>query len=171
MGRTRNLPDIDRRLALTLPIVIAMAWLTLTVMLVGTASAAVPPKVTSVTINDGTPQRSRVTFVQVDFDQLVTVNPGAFQLVRPLDNAVVDVSWDLTGSRAHSTRARLTFSGVFTEFGSLADGRYRLTAVASAITGPGGPLDGDGNGTSGDDYVLASAAAPNPPTHIWRIFG
>jgi hypothetical protein len=171
MGRTLNPLDIAQRLACALPRVVPMACLSLAVMLVGTARAAVAPKVTNVTINDGTPQRSRVTFVQVDFSQVVTANPGAFQLVRPLDNAVVTLSVDLSASSATSTRAILTFSGANTEFGSLADGRYRLTIVASAVSSPSGQLDGDGDGTGGDDYVLESAPAPGAPSNIWRFFG
>ena len=50
----------------------------------------------------------------------------------------------------------------------LADGRYTLTAFAAQING--GNFDGNGDGTGGDDYVLASAP-PNPPTNLFRFYG
>src|SRR5262249_54153911 len=56
---------------------------------------------------------------------------------------------------------------------SLADGRYILTAIAGQFSGAG--LDGDGNGTGGDNYATPSAANnPNggvPPTGIFRLYG
>ena len=56
----------------------------------------------------------------------------------------------------------LTFSGAFTEGpGSLIDGNYTLTLIASKIQGVGGFLDGDANGVGGDDKTLL--------TH--RLFG
>ena len=55
--------------------------------------------------------------------------------------------------------------------GSLQDGRYALTIFASEVSGTGGLLDGDCNGVAGDNFVLASAASPNPPTNIFRFFG
>src|SRR5262249_31808385 len=55
--------------------------------------------------------------------------------------------------------------------GSLADGRYSLTIVASKVTVAGVPLDGNCDGIDGDDFVFAGPAAPNPPGGIFRFFG
>src|SRR5262249_60190207 len=70
-----------------------------------------------------------------------------------------------------ATRVTLTFHGALSDLGSLEDGRYTLTVIASQVSNANGNLDGNGDGTAGDDYVLASDAAPNPPTNIFRFFG
>ena len=54
----------------------------------------------------------------------------------------------------------LTFSGADTEFGSLADGRYTLTIFASQVSNANGNLDGNGDGTGGDNYVMAADPSP-----------
>ena len=135
-------------------------------------AGAPPPKVASVVINNGAAQRSRVTSVQIDFDGVVAftgVAASAFQLQRMSDNVAVTLS--VSASNSTFTRAVLTWVGTGTEFGSLQDGRWRLRIIATAVSGPGGNLDGDGNGTGGDDYVLASALAPSAPTNVFRHFG
>jgi hypothetical protein len=126
-----------------------------------------PPSVASVVINDGSAQRSRVTSVTVNFDQPVTLpaNPAdAFTLKRQSDNMLVTLSAAVTGNAV-----TLTFTGGPVQFGSLADGRYTLTALAARING--GYFDGNGDSVVGDDYVLASAATGNPPTNIFRFYG
>src|SRR5262249_41743274 len=68
----------------------------------------------------------------------------------------------------------LTFSGTDTESTSLADGRYTLTIFAAQVSNANGSLDGNGDGVSGDNYVLAADPTPNPPgplTGIFRFFG
>jgi hypothetical protein len=57
------------------------------------------------------------------------------------------------------------FSGADTTAGSLNDGRYVLTALASQITAGGAPLDGNGDGTAGDNYTLTDAGG------LFRLFG
>jgi hypothetical protein len=135
-------------------------------------AAAPPATVSAVVVNDGSAQRSRVTSLKVGFDQVVSFSgapAAAFQLKRQSDNAVVTLSAavDNTGP---GTLATLTFSGTSAvDFGSLADGRYTLTIDADQVSNANGKLDGDGNGTGGDDYVLVGApgAAPN----LYRLFG
>ena len=51
----------------------------------------------------------------------------------------------------------------------MADGRYSFKVVAANVNG--GLFDGNGDFVAGDDYVLASAVAPNSPTNIFRYFG
>ncbi|MBX7105605.1 MAG: hypothetical protein K1X57_16090 [Gemmataceae bacterium] len=126
-----------------------------------------PASVAQVKVNDGSAQRSRVTNLTVTFDQTVTLPPNpadAFQLKRQNDNSNVALDATLVGDSV-----TLTFTGGPVEFGSLADGRYTLIVLASKVNG--GTFDGDGDGIAGDDYVLASAASPNPPTNIFRLFG
>jgi len=130
------------------------------------------PQVQSVVLNGGSPQRSRVTEVAIAFNQVVNLpaNPAdAFQILRQSDNALAALSASVVNGA--NTVVTLTFTGGLSEFGSLADDRYTLTIDASKVSTPLGTLDGNGDGTGGDSYVLASAAAPNPPTNIFRYFG
>jgi hypothetical protein len=140
-----------------------------------TPIAAAPSKVTSVVINNGAVQRSRVTSLKVNFDNPVSVaNPtAAFSLVRVGDSASVTLNTVIDGS---GTFATITFTGGAVDGAnpvrSLADGRYTLTANASAFGGGG--LDGDGNGVGGDNFVLASTpygGPGNPATGVFRLFG
>src|SRR5207249_10686868 len=57
------------------------------------------------------------------------------------------------------------FMGPETEFGSLRDGRYTLTAIASQISAGGQALDGNGDGTPGDNYTFGDAQG------LFRFFG
>lgn len=110
--------------------------------------------VLSVKVNDGSTQRSMVTSLTVNFDRPVSTNPSSFQLVRISDGAPVALSATPTG-----TSVTLNFTGGPVEFGSLADGKYMLTAIAAEING--GNLDGNGDKTPGDNYQFM--------TH--RLFG
>lgn len=131
-----------------------------TVSLINTG-AATPAKITAVTINDGTAQRSRVTSITLTFDNPPSL-PGSpadgFQLKRLSDNAVVSLAASVS-----SNTVTLTFTGGPVEFGSLADGRYALTVLASHISN----LDGDGNGVTGDDFTLVGT----PANGLFRLFG
>jgi hypothetical protein len=113
-----------------------------------------PLTVQSVVVNGGASQRSRVTEITVAFDSVVTF-PGdpvtAFRLVRTgpgIPAGGVGLAVDLSGSTATQTIARITFSGPFTEFGSLVDGRYTLRVRSSQTSALGLPL-------AGGDHVTA----------------
>lgn len=128
-----------------------------------------PPVVSQVIVNNGAIQRSRVTSVQVHFDQVVSlpVNPtDAFQLLRTSDNAAVTLaaSVDHTGL---GTVVTLTFVGGAVQSGSLADGLYSLRVVASQVSNDSSALDGNGDRTPGDDYVLVGT----PGNTFFRLFG
>lgn len=143
-----------------------------------TAAGVAPPaaKVTSVIINDGVAQRSRVTKVRVNFDQPVTLaNPSqAFVVVRQtpsVGSVAVNAVVDGTGTFATLTFVGGLVDGLAGKF-SLQDGRYTLTVLASEFGGGG--LDGNGDGTPGDDYVLNSTPFVNPAmpaTGLFRLFG
>src|SRR5205085_1719943 len=47
-----------------------------------------------------------------------------------------------------------TFSGPLTQFGSLVDGKYTLTILASQVSNIAA-LDGNGDGTPGDDFTFS----------------
>jgi murein DD-endopeptidase MepM/ murein hydrolase activator NlpD len=135
------------------------------------AGKSAAPQVASVVINNGQAQRSRVTSVAITFAGLVSLPNNvadAFELKRQ----VSDTSVDLTTTVTHgaTTKVVLTFLGAGSEGKSLMDGRYTLTINAAQVSNAGW-LDGNNDGIGGDNFVLASAAAPNPPTNIFRLFG
>lgn len=137
---------------------------------------ATPSKVTSVDINNGQVQRSRVTSLKVNFDNPVTLaNPNsAFTLTRDGGGSVT-LNVVLDGSGLFAT---ITFTGGEVDappgnqvVRSLVDGKYTLTAVAAQF---GNGLDG-GAGV-GSNFVLNSTSyiggvTPTPATGIFRLFG
>jgi uncharacterized delta-60 repeat protein len=118
-------------------------------------------------VNDGAAQRSRVTSLTVRFSGVVTFSGApaqAFTLMRNGGKAVsftANVSVEFGGTVVTLTN----FTGAETQFGSLRDGRYTLTALASQITADGQPLDGDADGTPGGNFVFGDAQG------LYRFFG
>lgn len=130
------------------------------------------PRIQSVVFGDGTAQRSNVTSITVQFDSIVSIAPGGFTLERKNGAAWDSLTSELTIQISTSvfngvTRASLSFTGTGVVGGSLADGNYRLTAVASNITKDGVQLDGDANGSAGGNYVRGESSAEN----FFRRFG
>jgi parallel beta-helix repeat protein/predicted outer membrane repeat protein len=133
---------------------------------IGAFEAAAPAVVTAVVVNDGAPQRSRVTNLTIQFDRVVTIaNPvsAAFKLERQSDGAVVALQ---TFSPNSTNEVVLNFAGGPLNFGSLADGRYTLTISAAAING--GDFDGNGDGNAGDSFIMIGDPATNK---LFRLFG
>lgn len=136
---------------------------------VGAFEQGAPAKIAAFTVNGGTTgQRSRVTSIEVTFDQ--PVNPTAataFTLVRPSDATSVALTGVMSGG---NTIVTLTFLGAGSEFGSLADGRYTLTGIATKLSTPTGALfDGNGDGVAGDNFV--HVGAPGTAPNLFRQFG
>jgi hypothetical protein len=126
-------------------------------------AGATPAKVTAVQINDGSAQRSRVSSLTVTFDNppsLPGVPADGFELKRQSDGAGVTLAASVGGSTV-----TLTFTGGPVESGSLADGRYTLRILAAQVPN----LDGNGDGTPGDDYQLVGDPAAAP--RLFRLFG
>ncbi len=127
----------------------------------------------SIQINNGAAQRSRTTRVAITIngDALPSTFPTSWQMKRVPDNAAV--TWALDGPtlfQAASTTFYLKFTGGAVENGSLADGVYQLTVFAPPMLDSAGqPLDGNGDGIGGDDYV--SPTTPGDPNRIFRLFG
>jgi hypothetical protein len=110
-----------------------------------------PAEVRRVTVNDGLPQRSRVTSMQVEFTGPVELAPDAIT-VRDQRGRVIPASVSVGMSGGVST-ARLGFSGRGIVAGSLADGRYTLTIDGAKVVDPTGSnqtIDADGDGVIGD---------------------
>ena len=125
-----------------------------------------PPKALSVRIGDGSAQRSRVTSLTVTFDSQLTFAgsvASAFALTRDSDGATVVITSAVYGP---GNVVQLSgFTGPATQSGSLANGTYTLTALASQISADGFPLDGNGDGTGGDNYTFVAAQG------LYRLFG
>jgi ELWxxDGT repeat protein len=127
-----------------------------------------PPTVAGVQVNDGSAQRSRVTSLTVTFSMQVSFasTPGAaFTLTRNSDSAPVLLTATATVVGGVTMVTLNNFTGSATQFGSLADGRYTLSALASQISVGGQPLDGNGDGVPGDNYSFGDAQG------LFRFFG
>jgi hypothetical protein len=127
----------------------------------GPAFFQLPPQVASVTINDGSGQRSMVSQLTVLFSNSVTVDSNAFQLWKVGASRPLDLTVSLAEQNGQ-TLAQLTFQGAHTFAGSLTDGSYRLVIRGDAIRdAEGSRLDGDRDGAAGGDAV----------EEFFRLFG
>jgi predicted outer membrane repeat protein len=135
------------------------------------ASAA---KVTSIVINNGAAQRSRVTTLKVNFDTPVTIaNPNnAFTLNRVTPSAgSVTLNTVLDGSGLFAT---ITFTGGLVDGApgnySIQDGRYTLTIVPAEFGGAG--VDGNSGVLTSNNYNSTPYVdGSTPATGIFRLFG
>lgn len=138
------------------------------------------PEVSNLVFGDGTAQRSMVRSITVDFDTTVNIDSAAFLLQRsdlggPLvfstpSAAQLSVNVALSSINGGTqTRATLTFTGSTVIGGSLPDGNYRLTINGSSVMATTGGLllDGDGDGSGGDNYVRGEV----PSDKFFRLFG
>lgn len=120
--------------------------------------------VESVIVNDGLDQRSNISTLEVVFDGEVELDglDDAFSIVNLDDQSTVETIHVVAGQVDGQTHATLTFSGEGTitrpEFGDsvLANGNYRLMVDSQhvRILGTDIPMDGDGNGIAGGQYVF-----------------
>jgi hypothetical protein len=90
---------------------------------------------------------------------------AAFTLTRVSDNASINFTTTVGVLNGQTVVTLSGFTGSATEFGSLADGRYTLTALSSQINVGGVALDGDGDGKAGGDYTFGDAQG------LYRFFG
>jgi hypothetical protein len=134
---------------------------------IGAYEKQAAPIVLSTMINDGSAQRSRVSSVTVMFDSAVSFAStvaNAFTLTRTGGGTV---SFSATASVVNGVTVVTlnNFTGGETQFGSLADGRYKLTAIASQIGAGGQQLDGNYDGLGGGNYTFGDAQG------LFRFFG
>jgi fibronectin type 3 domain-containing protein len=107
-----------------------------------------PPRVSSVQIDDGGAQRSRVASLTVVFNTRVNVTAASFSIT----GFTGTISVDTSQSTSTQTIAKLTFSGGGVIGGSLADGNYQLNVLSAQVTDLVGQfLDGDNDGQQGGD--------------------
>ena len=133
-----------------------------------------PPRITATVVQGGRPQRSYLDQLQFDFSEEVNlaalISNGSITTVATLTNLGVHADTDpdqpvsLAASQFHyeydanAGISRLTWSleSFAGTNASLADGVYRLSLDADLLRDlDGNLLDGDGNGTGGDDFVLS----------------
>jgi hypothetical protein len=115
---------------------------------------AAPPHVQSVAVNDGTsPQHSMVTSMTVTFDTVVnfaSTPAAAFTLSRIGGGAVGSFTATQQVLGGVTVVTLNGFTGDETQNGSLADGRYILTVIASQVSTAGGQLAGNNTFTDAD---------------------
>lgn len=122
-----------------------------------TPNAPNPPAVTTSQVNAGDTQRSLVTQVSFTFNALVNFGTGAFQLTNLLGDPIAGVALNVNSQNVGGvTVATLTFTGAAIINGSLPDGRYRITLVASQVTNQVAPF---------------SAMSANHVFELHRLFG
>jgi hypothetical protein len=103
----------------------------------------------------------------------VSLTGAAFQLTRAGGGPVGGFTTSAATIGGVTVVTLGNFTGAETDGGSLADGRYTLTVAAAAVTANGMPLDGNGDGTSGDSYVSPADTAAGGPgqLRLYRLFG
>jgi hypothetical protein len=119
----------------------------------GLFTFAAAPRISSLVINDGGAQRSKVSSLTIVFSELVAIEPSAFDVrkIGERHSLKVQVRLDTT---AGYTVARLTFRVAGVSGGSLTDGRYRLTIRSDKVrSADGDALDGNADGSAGGNYV------------------
>ncbi|MDV6028999.1 MAG: hypothetical protein F9B45_02595 [Phycisphaera sp. RhM] len=131
----------------------------------------VEAQVESVVLNDGEAQQSRVDSLTVHFNRIVELDwftGGPFRLVHVESGDVIEL---LIQSVIENERtvSRLQFrSGDHVDSnGNLMDGRYELTVLQSHVSAEGFALDGNRDGTVGDDYTFGAEEADQ----FFRFFG
>jgi hypothetical protein len=127
-----------------------------------------PARVQSTVVDDGSAQRSMVRSLTVTFSATVSFAgavENAFTLTRASDGAVVGFTATAQIMGGVTVVTLNGFTGGATNFGSLADGRYTLTAIAGQISSGGQAIDGNGDGTPGDNYTFGD------PQGLFRMFG
>jgi len=137
-----------------------------------------PPTVNQVQVNNA-PQRSMVTSLKVTFSEAVTFPSGinaAFQFNRTgQPTGGPSASAPLGAVNINAVQAGNVVTITFVAGGavpidlggSLIDGAYQLTIVAGNVQGAGGQLDGDGNGTGGDNFQTPTTGTGR----LFRLFG
>ncbi|MEM6688489.1 MAG: choice-of-anchor Q domain-containing protein, partial [Planctomycetota bacterium] len=121
-----------------------------------------------ITVGDGTSQRSRVNSIAVQFDSEVVIGADAFTITKRGENDTVQFALAQTLDSQGNTIATLTFSGDYTQGGSLIDGNYELLIDGTKISSVGGHgFDHDKDGVVGDSMTFGD----NALDHFYRMIG
>jgi hypothetical protein len=131
------------------------------------------PLVTGIAVNGGAAQRSMVTSLKVTLSTVVTLpaNPAqAFTLARQVDGAAATFTASAVTLGGVTVVTLSGFGGAASSNGSLADGRYTLSALAAQVTASGLQLDGNSDGTGGDNFTFADSGTTTG-NQLFRLFG
>ncbi|MEM9826110.1 MAG: hypothetical protein AAF958_05950, partial [Planctomycetota bacterium] len=128
----------------------------------------VSSQVESVAIFEGEDQRSYIPELTITFDSRVQLEDDAFVLTNTTLNETVTYESEIS-IIDEQTVVRLTFNtGASVSAGrQLLDGEYRLLIDDSKAGSFGSPLDGDGDGTAGGDYIFGAS----PADDFFRKYG
>ncbi len=96
--------------------------------------AGIPPTVESVTVNDGSIQRSMVWDIKLLFDQPVFLDAGALSLISEAGTPVGTLTTNPSGDQRTYL---ITFTDPAVIGGSLPDGWYRMSARSAKVTNLG----------------------------------
>nr|WP_161501480.1 right-handed parallel beta-helix repeat-containing protein [Rhodopirellula sp. SM50] len=129
------------------------------------------PEVEDVLINGGNAFRSNIDEVTVRFNQLVELDLSqgdAFHLRNTVTNQTVETVATVNNVD-NKTVVNLTFlpGDSVDAAGSLADGRYELIVSAQRVSLGSFSLDGNADGSVGDNYVFGASEADS----FFRFFG
>lgn len=109
------------------------------------------PELVSISVGDGTSQRSRVDQLTVTFENTISAEDGAFKVFHRGTGEEVAVTVSTSSNAQGQMLATLTFDGQYTRGnGALIDGNYLLVIDGSKVLRNGQGLDADQNGSSGD---------------------
>jgi hypothetical protein len=119
----------------------------------------VAPGVVSTVISGGAAQRSTIQEVQLTFNFEVDISGDPFTIVNTTTSETVNHVAAVTNQGGQTVVDFTFLSGPSVNAnGLLLDGVYELTVGASQVSSLGLTLDGDGDGTSGDNYVFGDEA-------------
>ncbi len=118
------------------------------------------PRVINAIVNESRPQRSTIGMLGIQFSEHLEVTKEILTLYNNTDGNYVDLS-GLTESDFDYSES--TYTTIWNVSGLiLSDDNYTATILASAVIDTGGnQLDGNGDGTGGDDYTF----------DLFRLFG
>ncbi|KAA1259865.1 Exoglucanase/xylanase precursor [Rubripirellula obstinata] len=129
-----------------------------------------PPQVESIVVNEGHSQRSSLDSVRITFDTVVDINQidgNPFEITRAgsAGTLIPLVSIDDTSGKTVVDLSFAVGDSFVTGFGSLLDGDYQLRIDATLVTDRWVRLDGNRDGSAGDDYVMSATDG------LFRMYG
>ncbi len=115
---------------------------------------AAATQISKIAIGGGSSQRSRITDVTIEFDGPVSLQSGAVSVIKRGAGGGAVAATATAVADSDNRKYLVTFSGPFVQYGSLMDGNYELSILATSATNPSGfAIDGDQNGTPGGNYT------------------
>ncbi|MCA9135311.1 MAG: hypothetical protein KDB00_01095 [Planctomycetales bacterium] len=105
-------------------------------------------RVAEVRINDDDVQRSTIERIDVVFNTIVDLFPGALELINKTTNQTIPIAFGSTQMIDGRTVASVTYDAT-----ELVDGNYQIQIVSDFVSAGGFLLDGDADGVAGENYV------------------